>query len=76
MVTTKTDFEPHVLSCQLVWEITEFRNVFYRYPSGWKALFLVLYTPFGLVLAGIRLLLALQALLVAALFPQLPAVKR
>lgn len=46
-----------------------------RYPSGWKAIFLVLYTPFGLVLAGVRLLIALQALVVAALLPQLPAVK-
>ncbi|GFG33730.1 hypothetical protein Cfor_05475, partial [Coptotermes formosanus] len=45
------------------------------YPSGWKAVFLVLYSPFGLLLAGVRLLVALQALLVAALLPQLPAVK-
>jgi hypothetical protein len=36
----------------------------------------MLYSPIGLVLAGIRLLIALQALLVAALLPQLPAVKR
>jgi hypothetical protein len=35
-----------------------------------------MYTPFGLVLAGVRFLLALQALVVAALLPQLPAVKR
>lgn len=36
----------------------------------------MLYSPFGLLLAGVRLLVALQALLVAALLPQLPAVKR
>ncbi|XP_069678256.1 lipid droplet-regulating VLDL assembly factor AUP1-like [Periplaneta americana] len=47
-----------------------------RYPSGWKALLLVLYTPVGLVLAGVRLLIAVQALLVALLLPQIPAVKR
>ncbi|KAJ4435682.1 hypothetical protein ANN_18298 [Periplaneta americana] len=46
------------------------------YPSGWKALLLVLYTPVGLVLAGVRLLIAVQALLVALLLPQIPAVKR
>lgn len=46
-----------------------------RYPSGWKVLLLMFYAPFGLVLAGVRLLVALQALLVAALLPQLPAVK-
>jgi hypothetical protein len=57
-------------------EITKCICVYCRYPSGWKALFLVLYTPFGLVLAGVRLLIALQALVVAALLPQLPAVKR
>jgi len=57
-------------------EITKFTCACCRYPSGWKALFLVLYTPFGLVLAGVRLLVALQALLVAVLLPQLPAVKR
>jgi hypothetical protein len=47
-----------------------------RYPSGWKALFLALYTPFGLVLAGLRLIVGVQVLMIAALLPQLPAVQR
>ncbi|KAJ9598525.1 hypothetical protein L9F63_010796 [Diploptera punctata] len=46
-----------------------------RYPSGWKALFLILYTPVGLLLATIRFLFALHVLLAASLLPQLPAVK-
>ncbi|PSN30801.1 Ancient ubiquitous protein 1 [Blattella germanica] len=55
----------------------EVKNLFdeNRYPSGWKALFFILYTPIGLILVFIRILIALQALLVAFLLPQLPAVK-
>lgn len=47
-----------------------------RYPSGWAALSLLLYSPVGLVLVLLRAFIALQALVAAAVLPELSAVRR
>ncbi|XP_066998744.1 lipid droplet-regulating VLDL assembly factor AUP1 [Anabrus simplex] len=47
-----------------------------RYPSGWSVVTLLLYSPLGLILAVIRLFIALQAVCAAALLPQLSIVRR
>lgn len=40
-----------------------------RFPSGWRLLYIFLYTPVGIVLVLLRLLIALQLWLLASLLP-------
>lgn len=44
-------------------------NILFRFPSGWRLAPIFLYTPLGLILALLRLLIALQLWLIAILLP-------
>ncbi|OAD62891.1 Ancient ubiquitous protein 1 [Eufriesea mexicana] len=44
-------------------------NILFRFPSGWRLVFIFLYTPVGLLLILLRLLIALQLWLISILLP-------
>lgn len=44
-------------------------NALFRFPSGWRLLSIFLYTPVGILLVLLRLLVALQLWLLASLLP-------
>ncbi|KAK7865797.1 hypothetical protein R5R35_001262 [Gryllus longicercus] len=56
----------------------ELKTLFYesRYPSGWATVCLLLYAPIGLILVVLRTFIALQALVAAAVLPELSSVRR
>lgn len=47
----------------------------FRFPTGWKLLSLLLYSPIGLILLLIRVLISLQLWLIACLLPDCEALR-
>lgn len=48
----------------------------FRFPTGWRLITLILYSPFGLLLAFLRSFIGFQVLFAAAFVPHVSFIKR